>query len=58
MRIFAKLVRFTAVLLLLPLSAFAREDGAVRRFGLFHFPEDAWRHLPVTESERNQNPNL
>jgi tetratricopeptide (TPR) repeat protein len=29
-----------------------------RRFNLWHLPSDTWQYLPVTEDERNANPNL
>lgn len=29
-----------------------------RRFGIFHLPPGAWQFLPITERERNNNPNL
>lgn len=29
-----------------------------RRFGTFHLGANAWRFLPITQSERNNNPNL
>ena len=29
-----------------------------RRFGLFHLPAGSWQFLPITEQERNNNPNI
>ncbi|RMD92050.1 MAG: hypothetical protein D6813_06535 [Calditrichaeota bacterium] len=29
-----------------------------RRFGIFHLPPGKWRYLPITQNERNSNPNL
>ena len=29
-----------------------------RRFNIWHLGGDTWRFLPITESERNDNPNL
>jgi hypothetical protein len=29
-----------------------------RRFGIFHLPPGSWQYLPITERERNNNPNL
>jgi hypothetical protein len=29
-----------------------------RRFGIFHLPAGRWQFLPITEQERNNNPNL
>lgn len=29
-----------------------------RRFGFFHLPEGTWRYFPITQSERNENPNI
>lgn len=29
-----------------------------RRFGIFHLPAGSWEFLPLTERERNNNPNL
>ncbi|MFQ5751351.1 MAG: hypothetical protein ACE5HI_05080, partial [bacterium] len=29
-----------------------------RRFGIFHLPAGKWQYLPITERERNNNPNL
>lgn len=29
-----------------------------RRFGIFHLPAGSWEFLPITERERNNNPNL
>lgn len=29
-----------------------------RRFGIFHLPPGSWQYLPITEQERNNNPNL
>jgi hypothetical protein len=29
-----------------------------RRFGSFHLGPDRWQYLPITQNERNENPNL
>ncbi|MEX0647640.1 MAG: RagB/SusD family nutrient uptake outer membrane protein [Balneolaceae bacterium] len=29
-----------------------------RRFDFFHLPEGTWRYFPLTQSERNENPNI
>jgi hypothetical protein len=29
-----------------------------RRFGRFHLPAGSWQYLPITDDERNNNPNL
>ncbi len=29
-----------------------------RRFGIFHLPAGSWQFLPITEQERNNNPNI
>jgi len=29
-----------------------------RRFGRFHLPAGTWQYLPITDDERNNNPNL
>ncbi len=29
-----------------------------RRFDTFHLPDGSWEYLPITQSERNQNPNI
>ena len=29
-----------------------------RRFDIWHLAEDTWRYLPITDSERNSNPNI
>lgn len=29
-----------------------------RRFNIFHLPAGSWQYLPITQSERNQNPNI
>jgi len=29
-----------------------------RRFGSFHLAADKWQYLPITQDERNENPNL
>jgi hypothetical protein len=29
-----------------------------RRFGIFHLPAGTWQYLPITDDERNNNPNL
>lgn len=29
-----------------------------RRFDIFHLPDGTWRFLPITQSERNENPNI
>ena len=29
-----------------------------RRFDIFHLPSGTWRYLPITERERNDNPNI
>ncbi|HMB92298.1 MAG TPA: RagB/SusD family nutrient uptake outer membrane protein [Rhodothermales bacterium] len=29
-----------------------------RRFDIFHLPAGTWRYLPITERERNDNPNI
>ncbi len=29
-----------------------------RRFGIFHLPAGSWEFLPITQNERNNNPNI
>jgi len=29
-----------------------------RRFGIFHLPAGRWQFLPITDDERNNNPNF
>jgi len=29
-----------------------------RRFDIWHLDEDTWRYLPITDNERNANPNI
>lgn len=29
-----------------------------RRFNFFHLPAGTWRYFPITQSERNENPNI